>query len=156
LPFGFNISIGEIQNQFNIMRDGAPVAGLSTVGASISLQPANVSRVYSTSLLVHLRLPSKYLEQLIPKGPLTSTLPTRISLVLILNILHLPLLVRDYPFFSALKISSLFKTQISQVLTLLNSASLEILAPLLISVLVKSHSTQSKSMFLHIYWVSRA
>ncbi|KXN90203.1 hypothetical protein AN958_04693 [Leucoagaricus sp. SymC.cos] len=37
LPFGFNLAIGQIQNNFNIMRDGAPVAGLSTpLGASTS------------------------------------------------------------------------------------------------------------------------
>ncbi|KAF5351977.1 hypothetical protein D9756_007389 [Leucocoprinus leucothites] len=37
LPFGFNLSIGQIQNEFNIVRNGAPVAGLSTpLGASTS------------------------------------------------------------------------------------------------------------------------
>lgn len=37
LPFGFDLSIGEIQNEFNISRDGSPVAGLSTpLGASKS------------------------------------------------------------------------------------------------------------------------
>ncbi|KIM45161.1 hypothetical protein M413DRAFT_332807 [Hebeloma cylindrosporum] len=37
LPFGFNLSIGEIQNDFMITKDGNPVAGLSTpLGASTS------------------------------------------------------------------------------------------------------------------------
>lgn len=37
LPFGFNLSINEIQNDFSIVEDGNPVAGLSTpVGASHS------------------------------------------------------------------------------------------------------------------------
>ncbi|TFK44582.1 hypothetical protein BDQ12DRAFT_661303 [Crucibulum laeve] len=37
LPFGFNLDIGEIQNDFNITKNGAPVAGLSTpLGASES------------------------------------------------------------------------------------------------------------------------
>ncbi|KAF8160985.1 hypothetical protein B0H34DRAFT_699004 [Crassisporium funariophilum] len=37
LPFGFSLSIGEIQNDFTIMRDGNPIAGLSTpLGASRS------------------------------------------------------------------------------------------------------------------------
>lgn len=31
LPFGFNLAIGEIQNEFNIVKDGNTVAGLSTV-----------------------------------------------------------------------------------------------------------------------------
>lgn len=31
LPFGFNLSINEIQNDFSIVEDGNPVAGLSTV-----------------------------------------------------------------------------------------------------------------------------
>lgn len=31
LPFGFNLSIGEIQNDFMITKNGNPVAGLSTV-----------------------------------------------------------------------------------------------------------------------------
>ncbi|KAF4598358.1 hypothetical protein EYR38_006760 [Pleurotus pulmonarius] len=37
LPFGFGLSIGEIQNDFNITKNGAAVAGLSTpLGASTS------------------------------------------------------------------------------------------------------------------------
>ncbi|KAF8972948.1 hypothetical protein BDZ97DRAFT_1691577 [Flammula alnicola] len=37
LPFGFSLSIGEIQNDFTIITDGNPVAGLSTpLGASTS------------------------------------------------------------------------------------------------------------------------
>lgn len=32
LPFGFGISISEIQNDFNITQNGSTVAGLSTVG----------------------------------------------------------------------------------------------------------------------------
>jgi len=35
LPFGFNLSIGEIQNDFSIVKDGNPVAGLSTVSLLI-------------------------------------------------------------------------------------------------------------------------
>jgi hypothetical protein len=31
LPFGFDLSIDEIQNDFNIVKDGNPIAGLSTV-----------------------------------------------------------------------------------------------------------------------------
>ena len=31
LPFGFNLSIGKIQNDFMITKNGNPVAGLSTV-----------------------------------------------------------------------------------------------------------------------------
>ncbi|KAJ3567055.1 hypothetical protein NP233_g6616 [Leucocoprinus birnbaumii] len=37
LPFGFNLSIGQIQNSFEIVRDGSSVAGLATpLGASTS------------------------------------------------------------------------------------------------------------------------
>jgi hypothetical protein len=34
LPFGFNVSIGNIRNDFNITQNGATVAGLSTVCSS--------------------------------------------------------------------------------------------------------------------------
>lgn len=37
LPFGFNVSISAIQNQFNIMKNGSNVAGLSTVHRIICL-----------------------------------------------------------------------------------------------------------------------
>jgi hypothetical protein len=36
LPFGFSLAIGEIQNEFNITKDGNVVAGLSTVRFSLS------------------------------------------------------------------------------------------------------------------------
>jgi len=32
LPFGFNVEIGEIRNNFNISRNGSTVGGLNTVG----------------------------------------------------------------------------------------------------------------------------
>lgn len=38
LPFGFGISIGEIQNEFMIVNNGSPVANLSTVSTFISSQ----------------------------------------------------------------------------------------------------------------------
>jgi len=35
LPFGFSLSVDQIQNDFNIVRNGLPVAGLSTVSDPI-------------------------------------------------------------------------------------------------------------------------
>ncbi|KAJ7497141.1 hypothetical protein FB451DRAFT_1457944 [Mycena latifolia] len=56
LPFGFNLAIGEISNEFNItMADGSTVAGLSTpLGASTSsisvLGPTNTTGVVDISI----------------------------------------------------------------------------------------------------------
>lgn len=36
LPFGFNLAIGQIQNEFNITKDNAPVAGLATVSGILA------------------------------------------------------------------------------------------------------------------------
>ena len=37
LPFGFDLSIGQIQNNFNLSRGGQNIAGLSTVRIFVQL-----------------------------------------------------------------------------------------------------------------------
>jgi hypothetical protein len=58
LPFGFGISISEIQNDFNITKNGSTVVGLSTVSFTmLCLTLAMIRRSsswFSNSLSEHL------------------------------------------------------------------------------------------------------
>src|SRR5262249_44022135 len=65
LPFGFNVKIGEIQNEFNISRQDNSVAGLSTpLGASKS----NISVLSSTMTSGSIDIAIKNTNLSVPAG----------------------------------------------------------------------------------------